>query len=254
MWLNCTLSTENSQPGNSGEVPRRTGSASESVNFPPTFAGNDLQTYDLNEKNKTDGGHLWTPVDLRTSQSFSVFSCCSFFNQDKHSEPNESKSLCEQAASEHNHTHTHTHPCFIASPYKPKNIPSSSKGSAGPQPQEEREREKWRWKFSSELVIHELPLDAVPLSSRRVPSDARFCFHQQTSHHPIFFHLVPTFPPSIRSLQFLRSSCSVTVKRCKNSNDVQQECVDMNAVWAAASSFFFFQCIWKMARKLAADW
>lgn len=65
-----------------------------------------------------------------------------FFNQEKHSEPNESKSLCEQAAGEHTHTHTHTRHRFISSPHKPKNIPSFSKGSAGPFHQRERERGK----------------------------------------------------------------------------------------------------------------
>lgn len=136
---------------------------------------------------------------MRTSQCTS----CSFFNQEKHSEPNESKSLCEQAAGEHTHTHTHTRHRFISSPpHKPQNIPSFSKGSAGPFHHTERERERG----GKELVIHELPPDAVPLSSCRFPSNARSCFHPRPSHLPIFFHLVPTFLPSTRSLHFLLSS------------------------------------------------
>lgn len=212
MRLNCTSSTEDSQLGNSGEVPRRTGSASESVNFPPTFAGNDLQTYDLNEKNKTKNrrstcGPLWCWERVSASRFFLLF----FYNQEKHSEPNESKSLCEQAASEHNHTHTYTHiniPVLSLPLTNLKTFRLLQKGRPALSPQEEREPEKWRWKFSTELLIHELSPDAVPLSSCRFPSNARSCFHQRPSSNPIFFHLVPTFLPSIRNLQFPRSSSS----------------------------------------------
>lgn len=130
MWLNCTSSTENSRPGISGEVPRRTGSASEWVcKLPSDFCWQRLADVWL-ERKKTKKqnrrGHLRTPPDWRTSQCIFLF-LFSLIRKNTVNQMSQRVSASRRLVSAITHIHTRTHPCFIASPRKPKNIPSSFK-------------------------------------------------------------------------------------------------------------------------------
>lgn len=164
-----------------------------SVNFPPTFAGLAttcrLMTWISKKQNKTkQKGHLWTTLDLRTSQCTSSSSVSSSLISKNTVDQTSQRVSASRLLVSTPQTYTRHH--FITSPHKQSVI---FKRLGRPLSPGEREKEKRRWK----LQFLSPPAGSLPM---HVPVSIRDLL--------ISFHLVPPsfLPPEAFSFSTAAAS------------------------------------------------